>query len=385
MEGASKMRGKLRESDPKPGRALPTTTGRVAFIYNPGLLDVAAAMDRIRFLRLSEAFARRGHQVDRIVNVKRPKIVAPGLREVPPTVDWSSYDVIKTVFHEGFAQLREAGGADHPFIVSKLGSVVGSGPRPGVYFFGDIRKRLFETQLDIAAHSRYVNILTEPSRALWHAEHGPTPPTLIIPTGVDAGLPRLRRDPYRAMGIDQPVVLFAGNIYDDEQQPEVNLEWQDRLNRVGRALAKRRLTLVAMGYGNTDQIDPAAVRHVGRIDQIPYWSWQRHARVGLVLAHGPVQDNESSKIYHYLRTALPTVCEAPVPNARMITDAQCGELVPLGDPEAMADAAERLVRNPPNLPDLPAQIARDHSWEARAAAYDPIIAEAVTERAERAA
>jgi len=68
--------------------------------------------------------------------------------------------------------LLAEGGGDHPFIVSKLGSVVGSEQTPGVYFFGTERKKLFETQNEIARRSRIVTVLTNPNAALWWKEHG---------------------------------------------------------------------------------------------------------------------------------------------------------------------------------------------------------------------
>jgi glycosyltransferase involved in cell wall biosynthesis len=356
---------------------------RIVSVYrrHPTRVWTPVAMDGLRFLRMAEALARRGHQVD----LARPQCLepverAPRLREVPlEQVRWQDYDAVKTVFHEGLDTLIAAGGGDHPFILSKLGSVVSREPAPGVHFHGEVRARLLATQAVAARRSRSVTILTPESAEMWRREYG-APPVLLVPTGVDAALPPPGPDPYRARGIEGPVALFAGNIYSLQTQPEVNRLWQDRLNRLGRALRRRGLRLVAVGPGVTDQLDPEAVLHVGTIDADAVWDWQRHARVGLVLAQGPVQDNESSKIYYYLRTGLPVVCEQPVPNAGLITETGHGALTPYDDVEAMAEAAAALAGHPPATDGLPAWVVAHHSWDARAAIYDPLLARARAER-----
>ena len=353
---------------------------RLACVYRadpcPDL--VLAAMNTLRLYRMSEAFARRGYEVDLVIDrALEPRRIAPRLREVPfRHVRWDDYDVVKTFFHTGFDSLRDAGGADHPFIVSKLGSVVGRTQTKGVHFHGEVRRRLFETQVQIARHSRAVTVLTARSAALWRREHGPEMPLLRVPTGVDAELPPAGPDPYARLGIDRPVVLFAGNIYTRDKQAEVNRLWQERLNRIGRLLVRRSLRLVAIGIGETDLLDHDAVLHLGAVDARAVWDWQRHATVGLVLAQGPVQDNESSKIYYYLRTGLPVVCERPIPNAHLIKETRLGTIVAYGDDAAIADAACRLAAAPPAVDGTIASIVRQHSWDRRAALYDDLFAEA---------
>src|SRR5271166_14354 len=84
-------------------------------------------MAEIRFFRMAEALARRGHEVDILLNRhEEPRMLAARLREVPfKSVRWDHYHVVKTFFHRGFDSLLAEGGGDHPFIISKLGSVVG--------------------------------------------------------------------------------------------------------------------------------------------------------------------------------------------------------------------------------------------------------------------
>jgi len=346
-----------------------------------------ASMDGIRFLRMAEALARRGYEVDIVLDrITQPQLLGPGLREVPLRFTrWDDYDVVKTSFHAGFQLLLSAGGGDHPFIISKLGSVVGHEETEGVYFFGSQRQRLFDIQKEIATRSRVVTVLTDRSATLWRKEHGAGMPLLQVPTGVDALIPQPGANPYRTFGIKEPVAILAGNIYHDRDQPEVNRLWQERLNRVGGLLKRRGVRLIVIGSGNRNQLDPQAVAHCGRVEGPGFWDWLHHAKVGLVLAQGPVQDNESSKIYYYLRAGLPVVCERPIPNARLIETTKMGALVDYDDLEALAESAARLAFSPPTNDGVAEYMARYHSWDVRAAEYEPVLAEASVLRSSRTA
>jgi hypothetical protein len=353
---------------------------RIAVVYRrerfPDLLT--ASMSHLRFFRMAEALARRGYQVDIIIN-RQDQIVtlSPRLREVPlKLVHWDDYAVIKTVFHEGMRTLIAEGGGDHPFIISKLGSVVASSEHVGVHFYRDVRRELYNLQCEVAKRSRAVTVLTMPSRELFRSEHGEKQ-ILLVPTGVDAHIPEPGPNPFPQMGITAPVAIFAGNLYDGARQPEVNRLWQERLNRLGRALKVRGVQLVAMGVGSTNLLDPQALLHVGAFENRAYWNWQRHAAVGIVLAQGLVQHNESSKIYYYLRTGLPVVCEAPVPNAALITELGHGVLCAYDDSEEMADQAAWFCHHPPENHQVIERMIAEHSWDLRAATYDNILMQAL--------
>src|SRR5579871_6358695 len=127
---------------------------RIVTVYTPSPKEWdLREMSRIRWQKISEALARQGHEVDIATNESRweqdgtPVVMATGLRRVPlHMVDWHRYDVVKTLFHLGFETLASHGGASHPFIISKLGSVVGLEDMPGIYFYGAVRERLYATQ-----------------------------------------------------------------------------------------------------------------------------------------------------------------------------------------------------------------------------------------------
>ncbi|HNR68576.1 MAG TPA: hypothetical protein PKN04_11320 [bacterium] len=349
---------------------------RIAFVYRRDNYStlLTAGMSHLRFFRMAEALARRGYQVDIIINRQREiAVVSPNLREVPfNLVRWDEYSVIKTVFHEGMRTLIKEGGGEHPFIISKLGSVIASSEHPGVHFHGDVRQDLFMLQCEVAKRSRAVTVLTQASLDLFRSEHGDKQ-LFLIPTGVDAVIPEPGPNPYTRMGISDPVAIFAGNLYDNTRQPEVNRLWQERLNRLGRALKARRIQLVAMGVGLTNLLDPQIVLHVGAIENNAYWDWQRYAAVGIVLAQGVVQHNESSKIYYYLRTGLPVVCESPVPNAGLISRLGHGTLCAYDDTEEMADQAAFYCHHPPDKHRVMQRMIAEHSWDQRAAMYDRLL------------
>jgi len=353
---------------------------RIACVYTrdprPGI--EAMSMSGLRLFRMAEALARRGHQVDIVIDLHpEPSLLTQRLRAVPfRRVQWNDYDIVKTVFYGGWESLVATSGGNHPFIVSKLGSVVGRRHTEGVYFPGEIREKLFQAQEQVARRSRIVTVLTNRNAALWLAEHGQATQLHIVPTGVDAEIPPARRNPYADLRIDQPVALFAGNIYTRDQQPELNVLWQDRLNWLGRALRRRGVQLVAIGNGQTDLLDRQAVFHFGPIEATEIWDWQRFARVGIVIAQGAVQDNESSKIYYYLRTGLPVVCEAPIPNSWLIKSTGLGIVVSYGDDQSFLDAVTELSEKPPKNEGVEEYMIKNHSWDVRAATYDSAFAAA---------
>jgi len=347
---------------------------RIATVYAKKPFDdfKGWSMATVRWLRISEAFASMGHRVDLISDTALPELARPNLSTVAwADVDWGDYDVVKTLFHQGFDRLRNAGGEDHPFIVSKLGSVVGPEDTSGVYFFGEHRERLFETQQRMAKRSRHVAILTESSLRLW-ADHFGDERLLLVPTGVDRDIPTPGPDPFgKRRGT--AVALYLGNIYEGEAQRQVNILWQERLNDLGRRLRDQNVRLFFAGSGQTDLLDPRSVTSLGPVDNDAAWDLQFHADVGLALAQGPIQDNESSKIYGYLRAGLPVVAERSIPNSGQVEEAGLGVVAPFGEPQTLADTVIEVARREWDRSAGPRYVLAHHTWEDRAAIYDAIF------------
>lgn len=330
-------------------------------------------MDLVRWLRISESLSNLGYKVDMIVNTGQGLTqINPNLRYVPYSmVDWEEYDILKTLFHRGFESLCSEKVEDHPFIISKLGSVVGSNENiEGVHFYNEERKDLYETQEKIDKKSKYITVLTEPSKVLWENEFGRNNNLLMIPTGVDGNIPQPHNNPYS--DFNQKIAVYIGNIYSDMQK-EINLRWQNRLNSLGRLLKKKNIRLCFVGSGNVDTLNPDFVTYLGSVENDAVWDYQIFADVGIILAQGNKQDNESSKLYYYLRTGLPVVSEDPVPNNYLINETNLGFIARYKDDRMMAEMIEEAIYKKWEKKEAVRYIIKDHTWDKRAQVYDMII------------
>ena len=352
---------------------------RIVSVYTPARSRFAPVdMSFVRWWKIAEALAERGHQVDLASNEPIRwwrRFVAMGLRlrRVPlARVRWSDYDVVKTEFHMGFTTLEQYGGADHPFIISKLGSLVDSRDREGVYFYGAEREKLFRIQERIDARSRYVTLLTRESQTLWQQCFQVETPTLLVPGAVDECIPEPGTDPYG--DAPRPRCLFLGNIYDPHYQPEVHRCLADRLDQLGSELNSRGIRLYFVGPGDTSHIDPDHVHCVGAVPYAQSWAFMQHADVSVVLAFGAAPNhNESTKIYHYLRVGLPTVCESGFPNQGLIEEAGLGMVTPNGSMSALADAVAMAARADWDRARAIECVCAAHTWRKRAEVYGEIL------------
>jgi hypothetical protein len=340
---------------------------------------VPSDMSYIRWWKISEELARCGHEVEIAANDKRlwrrhfRVRVGPNLWRVPlRRVRWERYDVVKTLFNLGYDTLRRYGGVGHPFVISKLGSVVDAEDRDGVYFQGEQRERMYQAQQGIAASSRYVTLLTPQSRDRWIKCFGDHGNTLLVPGAVDDAIPAPTRDPYA--GHHKTRCIFAGNIYHRRTQPRAHALLVEKINRLGELLTKRSIRLYVLGPGDKSGINADLVTCREPVPYDQCWDYFHFAQVGIVLALGDQpNENESSKIYHYLRAGLPTVCESGFPNQSLINEAKLGAVVANGDMAQMADAIDDAAhRN--WQPDFAIRyIRQNHTWQKRVQIYDRLI------------
>ncbi|MEM7415337.1 MAG: glycosyltransferase [Gemmatimonadota bacterium] len=351
---------------------------RVVTVYNTArrIADIGD-MSYIRWFKISEELAALGHHVDMATaeykwRLRRPVVpMGPRLRRVPlSSVRWGQYDVVKVLFHQGFETLRRYGGSEHPFLITKLGSVVADEDRDGILFYGRIRERLFRTQRAVAAASRYVTVLTDPAEALWREMHDKPAEILLVPGAAPTDIPPPGPDPFPAQ--EGLRCIFAGNIYNRATQPEANRVLVRKLNELGRLLGERGGRLYLLGSGRVTDLDPQYVHHLGSVSFEESWSYLHHADVGVLLSAGIfMHNNESTKIYHYLRAGLPMVSETGFPNDGVVLASGHGTVVPTDDLEAMADAA---VAGPGGDPDEARDfILREHTWSARAQTYHELL------------
>ena len=74
-----------------------------------------------------------------------------------------------------------------------------------------------------------------------------------------------------------------------------------------------------------------------------------------------------------LRTGLPVVCERPVLNCWLIEQIGLGALVDYQNDRALVDAALSIASDPPHNHSVEQSMVENHSCDARAALYEPII------------
>jgi glycosyltransferase involved in cell wall biosynthesis len=355
---------------------------KMVTVYNSGRTDFEPVdMSYIRWLKISEALARLGHQVDIATNEpawqrhESPIHMNPNLRRVPLSkIRWSDYDVVKTLFHIGFDSLETYGGSDHPFIISKLGSVVGPEDMEGIYFYGKIREKMYSTQTKISQRSNYVTLLSRSAKELWNRCFGPKYNILVAPGGVDRHVPPPRKDPYPKDR--RAKCIFAGNVYTKDSQPEANTVLINKLNKLGKLLSEHDARLYVLGTGDVRRLDERYVTYLGIVSYEKTWDFFYFAQVGVVVSAGKfMHNNESSKIYHYLRAGLPAVSESGFPNDRVIEDAKLGFVVENGNLELMAQKIEEAANKDWNREFAIEYILHHHTWDKRVEIYDKVIKE----------
>jgi len=352
---------------------------RIVLVYNTERLGIADPVDmaRIQLAETAHALARLGYEVD-IATAElslrlggRPVVIADRLRRVPlARVDWTTYDVVETNFHQGWETLASHGGDHHPFIIAKLGSVVGAADMPGIYFYGRDRERMYATQQAIHQRARYVTLLSRPAQVLWEESFGAREGHLLVPGGAATTIPSVGADPYPER--DGLRVLFAGNLYD--AQPEANRVLSDKLSALGRLLAQAGARLFVVGPGDTRALDRRAVTHLGVVPYLDSWQYLMHADVGVVVSAGTfMHNNESTKIYHYLRAGLPVVSEEGFPNDDVVRGAGMGFVVPSGQVGLMAERVLDAAATSWNRESAVRFILAHHTWDNRMSAYHEVL------------
>jgi glycosyltransferase involved in cell wall biosynthesis len=340
-----------------------------------GLAPVS--MTHIRRLRISEELVRRGFDVDMAVpdeagvaaDGRHPSVARVRLSEI----DWRGYDVVKTLYHRGYETLEEYGGAGHPFVISRLASVVGPRDMKGIHFHGAVRERLYATQQRIARSSRYVSLTTPAACELWSDCFGPKENVLLVPGAVDREIPPPAADPYPRDGLKR--VLFAGNVYPLDLQPEANRTLLSKLNQLGRLLARRRARLYMMGPGDVSLLDTGSVTYLGAVPYEATWDYFHYADVGVVVSAGSfMHNNESTKIYHYLRAGLPVVSEAGFPNDHVLTESGLGLVVPEGNLALLAEGVDEAASRAWSRDAAIDYVSTRHTWSLRVGVYEALLA-----------
>ena len=179
-----------------------------------------------------------------------------------------------------------------------------------------LEKKLYSTQEKINRSSRYVTVLSHPAKDLWRKCLDRKNQMLIVPGGVDSDIPPPGVDPYPERRGTR--CLFAGHVYTRSSQPEANKVLIMKLNELGKLLAGRGARLYMLGSGDVRRLNRNHVTYLGTSSYHESWDYFHFADVGIVVSAGVHHNNESSKIYHYLRAGLPVVSEAGFPNDNVV-------------------------------------------------------------------
>ena len=353
---------------------------RIVLVYNTERTGIAEPVDmaRIQLVETARILARLGHEVDiataelALQLGRRPAVMAERLRRVPLSrVRWNDYDVIETNFHQGWETLSRYRGIAHPFIIAKLGSVVGAEDMAGIYYYGRDRERMFETQRVIHAGARYVTLLSRPAQELWTQSFGARDGHLLVPGAAATEMPSRGPDPFPRREGTGLRVLFSGNIYDS--QPAANRVLCDKLNALGHRLAPHGRVFFA-GPGHAGRLDKRVVTNLGVVPYRASWQHMLHADVGVVVSAGAfMHNNESTKIYHYLRAGLPTVSESGFPNDHVVRESGLGFVVPSDDMDEMAARVLEAARADWDRAAAVRYILENHTWELRVRIYHDLI------------
>ncbi|MGD9652134.1 MAG: hypothetical protein AB7V12_07185 [Candidatus Dadabacteria bacterium] len=341
-------------------------------------------MSYIRWYRMSAALAALGHEVDMAVGGPRwwqvfgglaaPDVPDAGVRKVDVgNVGWGDYDVVKASYDEGFGLLESHGGAGHPFIITRLGTVVGPRDTEGILFRGPERERIYKAQEKMSERCRFMAVLNDEARGLWRECFGRGDNVLVVPGAADSVIPSPGKDPFPQK---HPVrCIFAGNLFWRKYAPDANAAVVKKLNTLGGLLAARGIRLFTMGTGDAKGLDPGFVTHLGAVPYEDTWNYFHHAHAGIELVKMGrfMHNNESSKIYHYLRAGLPVVSEDGIPNNHVATESGLGLISESGNLPEMATKIEEAIQSDWDRGRGIRYIIDNHTWERRAEIYDGII------------
>jgi hypothetical protein len=128
------------------------------------------------------------------------------------------------------------------------------------------------------------------------------------------------------------------------------------------------------GVGDVRRLDRRHVTYLGWMPYLRTWNYFYHAHVGVVVSAGPfMHNNESSKIYHYLRAGLPVVSESGFPNDHVVRESRCGSVVESGDMDALAEAVLSAARTNWDRAYAVRYILENHTWAQRGAVYNRLL------------
>lgn len=341
---------------------------KICTVYTKDPLQQQTGMDTIRWFSLSKCLSKLNCNVD-MVSATCPKKYefSSTLRVIPiKRVKWEKYDAIKTLYQSTINLVPP-----HPLIISRLARVVGKTSYRDKNSFREHMANQYK--ISKLAKIILVNDLWNLKR--WINFYGKDQRVYPFPTGCPTHIPKLTISPYPD---GRPVAIFLGTV----SYKRVII----MLNKIGRRLRDAGWNLVVLGSNKTKfycsklyQLDPQVCQILESVPEESTWNYLFHAKVGLALAPGPLLfENESSKLYYYLRAALPVACEERISNSHLITNTGWGSLFAYGEDYEAFRIILNLGSNSSfknRKPYMIETLLKEHSWDTRAITLKKIIEE----------
>lgn len=339
----------------------------IAIVYTKDPLKPAVGMDVIRWYSLSQALAKRGYVVDMVtIAGTTRKSVSQSVQVVPfRDAPWTQYQWVKGCYQSTVPFLPR-----HPHLFFRLARVVGkSSARDRLYL-----DEYCSYQNKIASMAQGILVNDSINKFRWEKIMGRHENVYIVPNACPMDIPAKGKNPYGDSF--NPIAVFLGAV---TSRRMVSL-----LNQIGCELAMRNWRLWVVGKNKTDyycgKFFPLNLRFCSFKDSVTYgesWQYLYYAKVGLTIAPGPyVFENESSKIYYYLRAALPVVFEDRIPNGDVVRGVEWGDSFPYGDGK---EAAQLLISwgkkkvKKTEREKVVQKVLLRHSWDERAGQLDRIF------------
>ncbi len=316
------------------------------------------AMNVIRWWAIAKGFLKLGYQVDLIASNDCPaKDISSGLRVMNiKDVRWPDYDILKTCYQPAISLTP-----DHPFIISRIAHFMSEGePKRFKRWFAE-----YEPYQELINKKAALISFTNPGYIERWRRRFPNSGAIpvIVPTGSPEEIPVVSRDPFPP----GKRVLYVCNI--------TSHHFVIKINEIARRLQRHNIKVYFIGMLNFGVVDietelSPVIENLGVINSDDIWPYIHHADVGLSFACTQNDyENESSKIYYYLRAGLPVVAEEHLPNAHVVTDSGGGEVFQYYDFDDLEDKILKTIETPPQRQRIAGYMLANHTWSKRVAVY----------------
>lgn len=335
---------------------------KVGLVFHHDPRQRPPGIDLERLTALAAGLAARGVETDILAPVERPGALSSpfgGAISVRPLDEarGDRYQLLKTCYPPGIDLVRDFRGP----LVCRLVRVV---DQEQPLRDQTQRHRLLAWQEAIHRRADAVAFNNPENLERWQRLHGWDRPAVLTPTGCPEVIPARGPNPYPQ---GPPVAIFLGSLASGRMAR--------LLNRLAEALKDQvALHLVGLNksglYGDPTPLSPLIVDH-GPQAGARLWDLVGWASFGVALAVGPEGfDNDSSKVYTYLRAGLPVLCEHPIRQWPLIADLGLGRDFPYGDLDRALVQARALLADPrPDREAVGGRMAAEQGWGRRVETY----------------